>query len=78
VDKVQGRLSAGENGREKDIEGRRGEASGKAGDIEIVMRLIDRLSRHAVADRPRGTGNTSPHAGSELDLSGLDVPEREE
>lgn len=77
MDEVQERLSAGGNGWEKHIEGRK-DVSGKAGDIEIVMRLIDRLSRHVVEDTPRGTGITGPHAGSEPDLSGLDVPERED
>jgi hypothetical protein len=74
---VQERLSAEGNGREKQIEGR-DQASGRAGEIEIVMRLIDRLSRDTDATSEKVRGSPRPYQDSELDLSGLDVPERED
>jgi len=77
MDQVQEWLSAGGNGREKHEKEDKGEGETEADD-EIVKGLVDRLARDKGAAGEGVSGEARPCRDDEVDLPGLDVPERKE
>jgi len=77
MDQVQDWLSAGGNGREKHAMEDKGEGETEADD-EIVKGLVDRLAREKGAAGEGASGEARLYRDDEVDLPGMDVPEREE
>lgn len=77
MDHVQEQLSAGGNGR-----GDREPAGGKkrtdATSDELLQGLIGRLSRGRGDRSAEDHGGTTPYPDEEMDVPGLEVPERDE
>jgi len=77
MDQVQGWLSAGGNGRERDgTEDGEGETAGE-GD-EVLKGVVDRLCKGKRGSTEQDTGKAASHLDQEIDVPGLDVPERDE
>lgn len=75
MDKVQERLIAGGNGRE------RGKRNGGDTDSEgdgLVKGLVDRLCKGGEVRGRNGPGQSGPYPDGAIDVPGLDVPEWEE
>lgn len=78
MDQVQEWLSAGGNGREKKGNGSEGGEDAGEEENEIVKGLVERIAKTRGGSGENKTGKTASYLDEELDLPGLDVPEREE
>ncbi len=72
MDQTQGRLNSGNKGSEKQ-EGNHG-----LPDDEVVKRLVEKLTDQDGQESVEQVGVAHPYLDEELDLPGLEVPDREE
>lgn len=77
MDHVQEQLSAGGNGR-GDRESGGAEKRTEATSDQLVRGLIGRLSRGRRNRGAEDQGGTKPYPDEEMDVPGLEVPERDE
>ena len=77
MDQVQGWLSAGRNGSGKD-----GKSSGKEEDVpegdDVLKGLVDRLAKKKEDSGRNKAERSRPYLDQEMDVPGLDVPERDD
>ena len=71
MDQTQGRLISGSDGREKQ-DGNQGLQND-----EVVKRLVEKLSEQDSEESAKTMGVAHPYPDEELDLPGLEVPDRE-
>ena len=77
MDQVQEWLSAGSNGRgKKGRSSREGEAAQEADNV--LKGLVDRLSKSKEESGGHEAGRERSYLDQEMDVPGLDVPERDE
>lgn len=72
MDQVQVRLNSGSTGRGK----QEGNQSQK--DAEVLKRLVEKFSEQDREESAKTMGGVHPYPDEELDLPGLEVPDREE
>jgi len=74
---VQEGLIAGGNGKGKQIGGGSGEGDVPEGD-DVLKGVVDHLAKSRGSGGGDGPGKTKSYLDAEMDLPGLDVPDREE